>query len=213
MRFNASFLTINGVPDGALTLKWWYLKIIQINQRKPWRYKRQVRLCFLKEFHMKCGKAISLRRKYHCCKTYPLIWTPLMEILKKSIVAAMLKDCTHFVPRIWDLWPAGHPTLPFPVRCPDDTFRMLVTNEITACFNVGLFVVLWRTPITLLLRKCFAWTFFSVLYLTRRLKSFPWDALVYGSIMAFYLNLEKLGNRKDVSCYEHRWVGYLYGLV
>ena len=39
---------------------------------------------------------------------------------------------------------------------------------------------------------------------TRRLKSFPWDALVYGSIMAFYLNLEKLGNRKDVSCYEHR---------
>ena len=28
---------------------------------------------------------------------------------------------------------------------------------------------------------------------TRRLKSFPWDALVYGSIMAFYLNLEKLG--------------------
>ena len=48
---------------------------------------------------------------------------------------------------------------------------------------------------------------------TRRLKSFPWDALVYGSIMAFYLNLEKLGNRKDVSCYEHRRVGYLYGLV
>ena len=48
---------------------------------------------------------------------------------------------------------------------------------------------------------------------TRRLKSFPWDALVYESIMAFYLNLEKLGNRKDVSCYEHRWVGYLYGLV
>ena len=40
--------------------------------------------------------------------------------------------------------------------------------------------------------------------ITRRLKSFPWDALVYGSIMAFYLNLEKLGNRKDVSCYEHR---------
>ena len=28
---------------------------------------------------------------------------------------------------------------------------------------------------------------------TRRLKSFPWDALVYGSMMAFYLNLEKLG--------------------
>ena len=28
---------------------------------------------------------------------------------------------------------------------------------------------------------------------TRRLKSFPWDALVYGSIMAFYLNLEKVG--------------------
>ena len=28
---------------------------------------------------------------------------------------------------------------------------------------------------------------------TRRLKTFPWDALVYGSIMAFYLNLEKLG--------------------
>ena len=28
---------------------------------------------------------------------------------------------------------------------------------------------------------------------TRRLKSFPWDALVHGSIMAFYLNLEKLG--------------------
>ena len=26
---------------------------------------------------------------------------------------------------------------------------------------------------------------------TRRLKSFPWDALVYGSIMASYLNLEK----------------------
>ena len=24
---------------------------------------------------------------------------------------------------------------------------------------------------------------------TRRLKSFPWDALVYGSIMAFYLGL------------------------
>ena len=36
---------------------------------------------------------------------------------------------------------------------------------------------------------------------TRPLKSFPWDALVYGSIMAFYLNW---GNRKDVSCYEHR---------
>ena len=29
--------------------------------------------------------------------------------------------------------------------------------------------------------------------LSRRLKSFPWDALVYGSIMAFYLNLQKLG--------------------
>ena len=29
--------------------------------------------------------------------------------------------------------------------------------------------------------------------ITRRLKSFPWDALVYGSIIAFYLNLEKLG--------------------
>ena len=28
---------------------------------------------------------------------------------------------------------------------------------------------------------------------TRRLKSFSWDALVHGSIMAFYLNLEKLG--------------------
>ena len=27
---------------------------------------------------------------------------------------------------------------------------------------------------------------------TRRLKPFPWDALVYGSIMAFYLNLEKI---------------------
>ena len=26
---------------------------------------------------------------------------------------------------------------------------------------------------------------------TRRPKSFPWDALVYGSIMAFYVNLEK----------------------
>ena len=32
---------------------------------------------------------------------------------------------------------------------------------------------------------------------TRRLKSFPWDALVYGSIMAFYLNLEKLGKPFD----------------
>ena len=32
------------------------------------------------------------------------------------------------------------------------------------------------------------------LLITRRLKSFPWDALVYGRIMAFYLNLEKLGN-------------------
>ena len=31
---------------------------------------------------------------------------------------------------------------------------------------------------------------------TRRLKSFPWDALVYVSIMAFYLNLEKLGKPK-----------------
>ena len=31
------------------------------------------------------------------------------------------------------------------------------------------------------------------IHLTRRLKSFPWDALVYRSIMAFYLNLEKLG--------------------
>ena len=29
--------------------------------------------------------------------------------------------------------------------------------------------------------------------LTRRLKSFPWDALVYASKMKFYLNLEKLG--------------------
>ena len=29
--------------------------------------------------------------------------------------------------------------------------------------------------------------------ITRRLKSFPWDALVYGNIMAFYLNVEKLG--------------------
>ena len=29
--------------------------------------------------------------------------------------------------------------------------------------------------------------------LTRHLKSFPWDALVYASIMKFYLNLEKLG--------------------
>ena len=28
---------------------------------------------------------------------------------------------------------------------------------------------------------------------TRRLKSFPWDALIYGRIMTFYLNLEKLG--------------------
>ena len=33
----------------------------------------------------------------------------------------------------------------------------------------------------------------DVLTLTRRLKSFPWDALVYGNTMAFYLNLEKLG--------------------
>ena len=31
------------------------------------------------------------------------------------------------------------------------------------------------------------------IFQTRRLKSFPWDALVCGSIMAFYLNLEKLG--------------------
>ena len=59
-----------------------------------------VRLCFLKEFHMKCVKAISLRRKCHGCKTYPLIWTPLIEIRKKSIAAAMRKDCAHFVPRI-----------------------------------------------------------------------------------------------------------------
>ena len=29
-----------------------------------------------------------------------------------------------------------------------------------------------------------------ILLKTRRLKSFPWDALVYGNIMAFYLNLE-----------------------
>ena len=29
--------------------------------------------------------------------------------------------------------------------------------------------------------------------LTRRLKPFPWDALVYASIMKFYLKLEKLG--------------------
>ena len=29
--------------------------------------------------------------------------------------------------------------------------------------------------------------------LTRRLMSFPWDVLVYASIMKFYLNLEKLG--------------------
>ena len=29
--------------------------------------------------------------------------------------------------------------------------------------------------------------------LTRRLRSFPWDALVYASIMKLYLNLEKLG--------------------
>ena len=34
------------------------------------------------------------------------------------------------------------------------------------------------------------------LVLTRRVKSFPWDALVYGSIMASYLNLEKLGKPK-----------------
>ena len=33
----------------------------------------------------------------------------------------------------------------------------------------------------------------TISFTTRRLKSFPWDALVYGSIMAFYLNLEKLG--------------------
>ena len=33
----------------------------------------------------------------------------------------------------------------------------------------------------------------SFLYKTRRLKSFPWDALVYGRIMVFYMNLEKLG--------------------
>ena len=31
---------------------------------------------------------------------------------------------------------------------------------------------------------------FVILLKTRLLKSFPWDALVYGSIMAFYLNLE-----------------------
>ena len=30
-------------------------------------------------------------------------------------------------------------------------------------------------------------------HITRRLKSFPWDALVYGRIMVFYMNLEKLG--------------------
>ena len=35
--------------------------------------------------------------------------------------------------------------------------------------------------------------FSFVILRTRRLKSFPWDALVHGSIMAFYLNLEKLG--------------------
>ena len=33
----------------------------------------------------------------------------------------------------------------------------------------------------------------DMLHKTRRLKSFPWDALVYRSIMAFYLNFEKLG--------------------
>ena len=33
----------------------------------------------------------------------------------------------------------------------------------------------------------------ALLLETRRLKSFPWDALVYGSIIAFYLNLKKLG--------------------
>ena len=63
--------------------------------------KRYSKALFSKGIHMKCGKTRSLRRKYHCCKTYPLIWTPLIEILKKSI--AMLKDCAHFVPRIWDL--------------------------------------------------------------------------------------------------------------
>ena len=39
----------------------------------------------------------------------------------------------------------------------------------------------------------------SVVISTRCLKSFPWDALVYGSIMAFYLNLQKLGK-------PERWV-------
>ena len=32
---------------------------------------------------------------------------------------------------------------------------------------------------------------FWILQITGRLKSFPWDALVYGSIMTFYLNLAK----------------------
>ena len=38
---------------------------------------------------------------------------------------------------------------------------------------------------------------FWILQIPRRPKSFPWDALVYGSIMAVYLNLA-IGNRKDI---------------
>ena len=36
---------------------------------------------------------------------------------------------------------------------------------------------------------------------TRGLKSFPWDALVYRSIMVFYLNLEKLIRETGEMCH------------
>ena len=37
----------------------------------------------------------------------------------------------------------------------------------------------------------FVYTPFWILQIKRRLKSFPWNALVYGRITEFYLNLAK----------------------
>ena len=84
-----------------------------------------------------------------------------------------------------------------PMDIDKQTIEKISASKIRKQREAALILCLHTAAYLTFIYTSFVLHVFWILQMPRRLKSFPWDALVYGSIIALYLNLA-IGNRKDL---------------
>ena len=78
-----------------------------------------------------------------------------------------------------------------PMYIDKQTIEKISASKIRKQREAALILCLHTVAYLTFIYTSFLLQVFWILQITRRQKSFPWDALVYGSIIAFYLNLAK----------------------